>query len=312
MQAGPVSTVGNADGTATLADVQVRGEIGTAPSVVVPTPFVAAKFDRRVIAAGDGPEVRSGDQVTIEYVGIDGVDGRTFDSSFQRRQASTFVLSGSSAVLPGMTKAVDGVKVGSRLVVALPPVDGFGDPGMASLGIGPTDTLVFVVDVTSAKALLTRAEGAAQPAKAGLPTVTLDDGGAPTVTIPRTAPPKALVVDRRIIGTGATVQKGQSVSVQYTGVLWPGGKVFDSTWDRGQSVNLEIGVGKQLKGLDSGLVGQSVGSQVLLVIPPNQGYGTPGNPSAGIKPTDTLVFVVDILDATGASADTASIFQRAR
>ena len=57
-------------------------------------------------------------------------------------------------------------------------------------------------------------------------------------------------------------------------------------------------MGGVIAGWDEGLVGQTVGSQVLLVIPPEQGYGSEGNPDAGISGTDTLVFVVDILAAT--------------
>ena len=59
-----------------------------------------------------------------------------------------------------------------------------------------------------------------------------------------------------------------------------------------------IGEGEVIKGWDQGLVGQKVGSRVMLVIPPDDGYGTSGNTSAGIKGSDTLVFVVDILDVT--------------
>ena len=58
-----------------------------------------------------------------------------------------------------------------------------------------------------------------------------------------------------------------------------------------------IGKGSVIAGWDEGLVGQTVGSQVLLVVPPDKGYGAAGNTDAGIKGTDTLVFVVDILDA---------------
>jgi peptidylprolyl isomerase len=85
--------------------------------------------------------------------------------------------------------------------------------------------------------------------------------------------------------------------VHYTGVIWDSGKTFDSSWDRGAPVDFAIGQGQVIAGWDAGLVGQTVGSQVLLVIPPDQGYGERGQPDAGISGTDTLVFVVDILDA---------------
>jgi peptidylprolyl isomerase len=85
--------------------------------------------------------------------------------------------------------------------------------------------------------------------------------------------------------------------VHYTGVIWGSGKQFDSSWDRRTPADFTIGTGNVIPGWDTGLVGQTVGSQVLLVVPPDQGYGSNGNSQAGIAGTDTLVFVVDILDA---------------
>jgi peptidylprolyl isomerase len=93
------------------------------------------------------------------------------------------------------------------------------------------------------------------------------------------------------------VKSGQTVTVQYTGVIWPGGKVFDSSWVRGTPAQFPIGVGKVISGWDEALVGKTVGSEILIVVPPDKGYGAAGNAQAGIKGTDTLVFVVDILDA---------------
>jgi peptidylprolyl isomerase len=90
--------------------------------------------------------------------------------------------------------------------------------------------------------------------------------------------------------------------VQYVGVNWRTQKVFDSSWARNQPYSTPIGVGDVIKGWDIGLVGQTVGSRVLLVIPPADGYGSVGNSSADIEGTDTLVFVVDIIAAAGRQA----------
>ena len=161
------------------------------------------------------------------------------------------------------------------------------------------DTLLFVLDVTGATTPLTRATGAAVAPVAGLPTVVLDGTGAPTITIPagETAP-STLVVQPLIVGTGPVVQTGQTVTTNYTGVIWATGKVFDSSWTRGSTIDFPIGTGNVIPGWDKGLVGQTVGSQVLLVVPPAEGYGASGSSSAGISGTDTLVFVVDILAAS--------------
>ena len=81
-------------------------------------------------------------------------------------------------------------------------------------------------------------------------------------------------------------------------MIWDSGKTFDSSWARGTPAEFVIGTGNVIAGWDEGLVGQTVGSQVLLVIPPDKGYGSAGQADVGIKGTDTLVFVVDILDAS--------------
>jgi peptidylprolyl isomerase len=128
--------------------------------------------------------------------------------------------------------------------------------------------------------------------------VKLGAKGKPTITVPHdeSAPPQ-LVTQPLIKGTGAPVAAGETITVHYTGVLWANGKKFDSSWDRGKPAEVQIGTGSVIPGWDTGLVGQTVGSQVLLVVPPDEGYGSAGSKAAGISGTDTLVFVVDILDA---------------
>ena len=100
-----------------------------------------------------------------------------------------------------------------------------------------------------------------------------------------------------IKGSGPAVKEGQVVVVQYTGVIWRTGKVFDSSWSRSQPYGFTIGASpaQVMPGRDKGLTGQTIGSRVLLVIPPAEGYGSFGVPHEGIKGTDTLVYVVDIL-----------------
>ena len=129
--------------------------------------------------------------------------------------------------------------------------------------------------------------------------MTAATGKAPTVTIPKTSPPSTLVVKTLIKGTGAPVAKGQEVVTQYVGLNWRTRAVFDSSWSRGAPFGFEIDASPAqiIPGWDKGLLGVPVGSRVMLIIPPKDGYGSAGESSAGIKGTDTLVFVVDVLDA---------------
>ena len=100
--------------------------------------------------------------------------------------------------------------------------------GQPAAGIGPTDTIVVLLDVRSARDILTRPRGTAVAPKPGLPTVRPGKDGRPLVTVPRAAPPTRLVVQPLVQGRGAPVQRLQQVQVQYVGVVWPGGREFDS------------------------------------------------------------------------------------
>ena len=90
------------------------------------------------------------------------------------------------------------------------------------------------------------------------------------------------------------VEAGDTIVCDYLGQVW-NGEVFDNSYDRGTPLTFQIGVGMVIKGWDDGLIGQRVGSRVLLSIPSDLGYGARGVPQAGIKGGDTLVFVTDIV-----------------
>jgi peptidylprolyl isomerase len=283
--------------TTDLGAVEVTGKPGAKPVVNVHAPFSTTATNRRVLTTGTGNVVTAGQRITIDYLGVNGTDAKEFDTSFGKADRATFTLD-DGQIIKGMVQGLSGVPVGSRVLIAVPPKDGYGTTGAPDAGIGPTDTLLFVVDIKSASTVLKRATGTPVKPKAGLPTVTLDKKtGKPTITLPKSKAPATLVVQPLINGNGPKVVKAQTITVHYTGVIWPGGKVFDSSWTSGSPASFPIGVGRVIAGWDQGLVGKKVGSQVLLVIPPDKGYGVAGKAEAGIKGTDTLVFVVDILDA---------------
>ena len=131
----------------------------------------------------------------------------------------------------------------------------------------------------------------------GLPLVRGTFGRVPTITLPSPQPGGYQV---KVVsdGKGRVVAQGDQLTVHYIGETWRGAHVFDQSYARGEPVTFPIGVGGLIPGWDEGLVGKKVGSRILLVLPPDKGYGTSGNPQAGIEPTDTLVFVVDIVNAT--------------
>jgi FKBP-type peptidyl-prolyl cis-trans isomerase len=280
--------------------IEVRGAFGKEPSVsfkgVKPNPKLKTTKIRPVIA-GHGATVAKGDYAFINaatYV-WSAKRNKLLQSTFTSGKPAPLKIDGEQS-LPGLAKGLTGAKVGSRVLLEIPPVDGLGAQGSPEAGVSGTDTLVFVVDVVGTYNSKSVVSGTPKEPDPELPTVTGGAAGqAPTVTIPKTAAPDTLSVTPVIQGTGPVVTKGQTLVMQYHGVLWRNGKVFDSTWQHGEPFITTIGEGKVVPGWDKGLVGQKVGSRVLLVVPPKDGYGTKGQ--GDIKGTDTMVFVVDIVAA---------------
>ena len=127
-----------------------------------------------------------------------------------------------------------------------------------------------------------------------LPSVAGAFGEPPELTFPDSEAPHGLHVRVLEEGSGPTIQKGHQIEVNYLGQTW-NGRVFDSSFRRGETTSFPIGVGMVIEGWDQTLVGKNVGSRLLVSIPPEKGYGSRGNPRAGIWGTDTLVFVVDLV-----------------
>jgi peptidylprolyl isomerase len=116
----------------------------------------------------------------------------------------------------------------------------------------------------------------------------------PTVTRPTGAPPTTLVKKDLIVGTGPEAKAGQSVTVNYVGVLFSTGKVFDASWKRHEPFTFSLGRGQVIPGWDQGIAGMKVGGRRELIIPAPLAYGAKGSPPT-IPPNAALVFVVDLL-----------------
>jgi peptidylprolyl isomerase len=130
---------------------------------------------------------------------------------------------------------------------------------------------------------------------ASLPQITRAANGAPSVDFSGATMPEGLVVEVLEAGDGTAVVAGQSITVHYAGWLWDGAK-FDASWDRGEPISFVIARGSLIDGWVDGIVGQPVGSKLLLVVPPESGYGDRG--MGPIPGGSTLVFAVDVLAAT--------------
>lgn len=274
--------------------VEATGDFGEKPEVTVPTPLNADGTQVSTLIEGTGDPLEKGQLVTIDYTLVNGADGAVLESSpYDGASTASFAVGGAGLV--GLNDGLLCTQVGSRVAIAIAPEDGFGDSS-SQLGISTDDTLVLVADVQ--KASLARADGDAQPVPNGFPTVTLGEDGRPGLATPSGDAPAELDIAQLKKGDGAVVEEGDQVVVNYTGWLWSDGSVFDSSWEKGVPVVFTAADGSTtqggvIPGFAEALIGQPVGSQVIAIIPPDQGYGD--TEQQGIPAGSTLVFVADVL-----------------
>lgn len=282
-----------------VESVVVEGEFGSLPEVTFEAPLTVAETQRTVAIEGDGEPVENGDDLIISYALYNATSGdKIEDFGYSGEAPTVFRLDTAAPIFPGVSFTAACSTTGSRVVGLIPPKDAFGEEGAADFGLNPEDVLLFVIDIVSikppAEPPLESVVGEAREPSAGFPAVSYAESGEPTVTIPEGDVPSEFALDVVIEGEGAEVEPGAVVIVQYLGVNWNTGEPFDSSWSRGSAATFPTdGV---VPGFRDGLVGQKIGSRVLIIVPADLGYGPMGgNPQAGIGATDTIVFVVDIL-----------------
>ncbi|TDX79194.1 peptidylprolyl isomerase [Rathayibacter sp. PhB151] len=278
---------------ASSSAVKATGDFGEQPDVTVPSPLKADGTQVSTLIEGSGDPLEKGQLVTIDYTLVNGADGSVLEASpYDGASTATFTVGGAGLV--GLNQGLLCSQVGSRVAIAIAPEDGFGDSS-AQLGISADDTLVLVADIE--KASLARANGEAQPVPNGFPAVTLDPDGVPGLAKPSGDAPTTLEIAQLKKGDGAVVEDGDTVVVQYTGWIWADGKIFDSSWQKGAPATFVAteGQGGVIAGFAKALIGQPVGSQVIAIIPPEDGYGDNPPKESGISPDSTIVFVADVL-----------------
>jgi peptidylprolyl isomerase len=277
-----------------LDQISVEGEVGQAPTVSATWPLGVDETMSTVLEQGDGTQVAEGGTVEVSYYGVNGRTGDVFDENYSSGQTATFSL---DQVITGFSKGLAGKHVGDRVLIGVSGADGYDSAGGAtSAGIEVGDTLFFVVDIVST--VLTEPAGDTVTVDdANLPTVSWGDGiNKPSVSIPSGVDaPSELTVQTLIKGDGAEIaDTSATITVNYLEVAYSDGHVIESTYNDGDPAP-ETGVLSSLiDGWQQGLVGQTVGSRVLLVVPGSLAYPD-GNESPAIDPNATLVFVVDIL-----------------
>lgn len=261
--------------------VTASGNFGSEPEVSFPTPILSDEIQTKLVTAGEGAQLTTGDVVDIQGVVYDGRTGDAISTTGFGEQLARVVVDEDSSL--GL--ALKCLNVGSRSVTVIPNPEG--------------ETQILVADIV--RSFPGKADGAPQLLTAGFPSVVTAPDGAPGITIPpNTAPPTELKYQALLRGDGEVVEEGDTVVIQYTGVTWETENVFRSTWvppagtpeaaNPGMPANVTAGQELFGPGFAEALIGQPVGSQVIVVIPPSA-EGNPGGAAAGT----TMVIVFDVL-----------------
>ena len=287
---------GSDDGTegAGLESLTVEGDVGTSPEVTFDGQVSVSEVETETLVTGEGDEVEEGDQVLTHLWIGNGYSQREALDTYKDKKPE--LLTVDDSVSKVFQTAMEGQTIGSRVLVAAPAEDAFGEAGNPALEIANQDTVIFVIDLVSG--VLDGPQGTDKDAPDWTPEIVEKDGVPTGLDFKGTPEPSdRLRIAPLVQGDGAKVEKGQTIVVDYLGQVYGGEAPFDDSYSRGEPASFQIGTGNVIKGWDQALVGRAVGSRVMLSIPPELGYGKEGNKDAGIKGTDTLYFVVDILAA---------------
>lgn len=261
----------------TSESVKVTGDFGKAQTAEFETPLKAAGVERTLLTQGDGDDTASGDTIDALLSVYLGKDGKALGT--QRVP----ITAGDPAIPEAFTAAVDCVPIGSRVVVTASAEEIYGEQGNPNLGVAAEDSLVIVTDVVGLKAELK------PEAWKDAPKVSFADDGKPTVKLPDIVPPSRLLLKVLRAGEGDVVKKGDTVTLDYQGTSWNTGKIFDQSYGKAPA---SFATDQVVEGFGAALVGQKVGTRLIVSIPPRYAYGEQG--SGQQLSGQTLVFVIDI------------------
>jgi peptidylprolyl isomerase len=260
----------------------------TEPGSSVKAPLAGIKSTQtKIVSEGNGPAFTGNELITFDYAVFSSTTGQQLASNkFDGTDSASQVFDSTTTKV--YCDALSGVKQGSVVAFALPASDA--DP-QGSL---------FVLSLR--KVYLPHANGSANSPEAGFPQVVLTPKtGQPALVQPSFAKPAEFKRSTLISGNGETLKKGDSVTLHYVGWVWADtlGDPFDSSWIQRDAqtpmspATFTLSEANVIPGFVKALEGIKVGSQVIAVIPPSDGYGETGQGS--IPPNATLIFVIDVL-----------------
>lgn len=227
------------------------------------------------VVIGEGDLAAPTDILSVNYTGFL-EDGTVFDSS-EGRGPFTFEL-GAGQVIPGWDRGIEGMRVGGKRNLTIPPDLAYGERGAGNV-IPPNATLGFEVELMGVFRI---------------PDGIWEYNESDVVTTPSGL--QYVIIEE---GTGELVEVNDRAFVHYDGFLTDG-TMFDSSAMRAQPLSIIVGVGMVIRGWDEGLQGMRVGERRVLIIPAELGYGDRARGDL-IPANSTLVFNVNVVDVDKAT-----------
>lgn len=269
-----------------IAGVTAKGELGKKPTVSFKTPMTVEDNSYVVLQKGDGAQIEDGDRVCSQGIAISVKDGTELASSWEKNTPDCSLVLEKGTVSDAYYELLKGRKLNTTIAY-----------GVNDSNSSGTSYIMALTYVSKSKDLTKATGDEVTDIPSDLPKVTRAKNGKPSINMNGYKGSSKLVSQALIKGKGKEVTNNNTVKVKYTGWLL-GGTQFDSSWDKNTTLEADTYSGgnhQVIEGWQQAMVGQTVGSQVLMVIPPNLGYGDTAQGS--IPANSTLIFVVDILAA---------------
>ncbi|MGV8876063.1 MAG: FKBP-type peptidyl-prolyl cis-trans isomerase [Rhodoglobus sp.] len=277
--------------------VSAEGTLSADPAATFPTPLISSDVESETVTVGDGERLGNGDVATLQITVYNGKTGAALISTGHDTAGLRVPVTERA---PHFGEIAQCATVGSRIVTVGPAGKILGAENIAQnqLPLADDDTIVMISDVESRYP--GKAEGANRIPPAGLPAIVLAPNGQPGFTFPATEAPTKLKFAALKQGSGRALAQGDVAVMHVSGIQWGAKDTFTNSREQaGVPGTYLIESNKTSErglppGLAEALIGQTVGSQVLVVLPADVGFA-PGTEPEGVTSGATLVFVFDIL-----------------
>ncbi|MCU1396040.1 MAG: peptidyl-prolyl cis-trans isomerase [Ilumatobacteraceae bacterium] len=276
------STTGGSTGAST-AGTGARTASTVAGATKKPTVKIPATLPTKLVITdlveGTGPAAKTGDTVTVNYIGVRSADGTEFDNSYDRGQTFPVTL-GENSVIQGWEQGLIGIKAGGRRQLDIPADLAYGDSPPSGSPIKAGDALSFVIDAVSITP--------------GIDVPTANPEDKPTVDIKPSTGATATTFTDLVVGTGEEAVSGDTAYLQIIAYRGDTAAELQSTWEAGTAAKITLDT-QTVPGLVTGVTGMKVGGRREIIIPPADAFGAEGSATMGLPANTDLILVVDLV-----------------